>query len=287
MLLMALMVCAQTKVTPKMEKGMKKTYVTEVKTTISGQKPVTITSETDYVVADATPDGYIVDVIVKDVKSDADPNDMMGRIFSVSTEMMKNIRTSYATDKEGMVTKILNFDEIKAQAGIMVDKLFEEFQLPGDVLSMKTLKEQTLNNVTEKTLLQSMQMNSSPIVLNGKTITTGMQDEFVNEQQMKMKRTYTVNADGSIQSVSTMNMSKEDMKKLILSHIEKLMPNQADMIRQNIDMVLDSGMMKMEMKENTTYTLTADNWVNTITSELNNETMGQKTSVTTTTTLKK
>lgn len=286
LLLLALMVCAQTKVAPEMKKGMKKTYVVEVKTSIAGQKPVTITSETQYAVSDATSDGYIVDVMVKSVKSDADPNDMMGRIFSISTEMMKDIRSSYATDKEGRVTKVLNYEDIKAQTEKMVDKLFEGIQLPEGVFSMKTLKEQSLSQITEKSLLQSMQMNTSPIVLNGKTITTGMEEEFVNEQQMKMKRTYTLNADGSIQSVSTMNMGKDDMKKMIVSQVEKLMPSQAEMVKQNIDMMIDSGMMKMQMKENTTYTFTADKWVDTITSELNSETAGQKTSVRTTIKLK-
>lgn len=287
LMLMTLMVCAQTKVTPKMKKGMKKTYVMEVNTNIAGHKPVMVTSETQYVVSDATSDGYVVDVVVKSVKSDADPNDMMGRIIFISTEMMKDVCASYATDKEGKVTKILNYEDIKAQTGKMVDKLFEGLQVPEGVLSMKTLREQVLSQITEESLLQSLQMNTSPIVLNGKTITTGMQDEFVNEQRMKMKRTYTVNTDGSIQSVSTMNMSKDDMKQMVLAQIEKLMPNQMDMIRQNIDTMLDSGMMKMEMKENAIYTLTDDKWVNTITSELNSETAGQKTTTKTTLRLKK
>lgn len=277
LLLTALMVNAQVKVTPKMEKGMKKTYVVEATTSITSQKPVTLTSETLYEVIDETADGYILDIVMTDLKTNADPNDMMGRIFGLSTEMMKDAHTIYATDKDGKVTKLLNYDEVKAKVETGVDKLLDVLPLSEGILTKDALKKQIMSNITEEALLQSAQTNTSPFVLNGKTIKTGTQDEFVNAQGMKMKRTYTANADGTIQTTSTMNLSKEELKKMVIDQVEKLMPGQAEMIKQNIDMVMNSGMVKMEMKENATYTLTADGWVNDITSELTSETMGTKT----------
>lgn len=277
LLLTTLMVNAQVKVTPKLEKGMKKTYVVEATTSITSQKPVTLTSETLYEVIDETADGYILDIVMTDLKTNADPNDMMGRIFGLSTEMMKDAHTIYATDKNGKVTKLLNYDEVKAKVETGVDKLLDALPLSEGILTKDALKKQIMSNITEEALLQGAQTNTSPFVLNGKTIKTGTQDEFVNAQGMKMKRTYTANADGTIQTTSTMNLSKEELKKMVIDQVEKLMPGQAEMIKQNIDMVMNSGMVKMEMKENATYTLTADGWVNDITSELTSETMGTKT----------
>lgn len=285
LLLAALLVNAQVKVSPKMEKGMKKTYVVEAVTTVANQKPITLTTETQYEVKDATADGYVLDIVMSSIKTDADQSDQMGRIFSLSTEIMKDIHTTYATDKDGKVTKILNYEEIKEKAGKGIDKLLAEVPMPAS-LTKEMLKEQIMNNISEEQLLQSLQANTSPLTMIGKTITTGLQDEFKNGQGLNLKRTYTVNDDGTIQTTSTMDLSKEELKQLVIAQVEKLMPSQAETLKQNIDMVLNSGMMKMEIKENATFTLTADGWVNSITSELNSNTMGTVTTAKTTVRLK-
>lgn len=285
LMLAALLVNAQVKVSPKMEKGMKKTYVVEAVTTVANQKPITLTTETQYEVKDATADGYVLDIVMSSIKTDADQNDQMGRIFSLSTEIMKDIHTTYATDKDGKVTKILNYEEIKNKAGKGIDKLLAEVPMPAS-LTKEMLKEQIMNNISEEQLLQSLQANTSPLTMIGKTITTGLQDEFKNGQGLNLKRTYTVNDDGTIQTTSTMDLSKEELKQLVIAQVEKLMPSQAETLKQNIDMVLNSGMMKMEIKENATFTLTADGWVNSITSELNSNTMGAVTTAKTTVRLK-
>ena len=268
-----------------MEKGMKKTYVVEAVTTVANQKPITLTTETQYEVKDATADGYVLDIVMSSIKTDADQSDQMGRIFSLSTEIMKDIHTTYATDKDGKVTKILNYEEIKNKAGKGIDKLLAEVPMPAS-LTKEMLKEQIMNNISEEQLLQSLQANTSPLTMIGKTITTGLQDEFKNGQGLNLKRTYTVNDDGTIQTTSTMDLSKEELKQLVIAQVEKLMPSQAETLKQNIDMVLNSGMMKMEIKENATFTLTADGWVNSITSELNSNTMGTVTTAKTTVRLK-
>lgn len=285
LLLVALMVKAQVKVSPKLEKGMKKTYVAEAITNIANQKPITVTTETQFEVTDVTADGYILDIMMTDLKTDADPNDMMGRVFGLTTEMMKDIHSVYAIDKDGKVTKILNYEELKVKIENGMDKFIDGLSLPEEIMSKDALKQQIMSNISEKSMLQSLQTNTSPIVLNGKTIETGMQDEYVN-QGLKMKRTYTVKDDGSIGATSTMNLSKEELKEFVIAQVEKVMPNQAETIRQNIDMVLSSGMLKMEMTENSTYTLNPDGWVKSIATELNSDTMGAKSSAKTTVRLK-
>ena len=285
LLLAALVAGAQTKIAPKMQKGMQKTYVTETVTTIAGQKPITMTVETRYTVTDATADGYVLDATVTSVQTDADQNDIMGRTLSLTTSTMKGVRTSMSTDKDGKVTKILNFDDIVRRKGELIDKLLDEIPTT-PVLSKEAMREQIAGQITEESILQGMQMGGSPLALNGKTISTGMQDEYLNQQGLKMKRTFTVQKDGSIQAASTINMSPAEMKQMIIAQIEKLMPAQADMIRQNIDAVLASGMLKFKMDGKETYTFQADGWVSSITSEAISDTMGQKTTVKSTVRLK-
>lgn len=199
LLLAALVAGAQTKIAPKMEKGMKKVYVAETTTNIAGQKSITMTVETQYAVTDVTPDGYVMEVTVTDVQTDADKNDMVGRIVSLSMEMLKNVKTSLATDKDGKVTRILNFEDVKSGAKKFLNKVLEEVPaIPG--FSTDMLEDQIMGQLTEQAITQQMQMNSSPFALNGKTVSSGMQDEYLNQQGLKMKRTFTVQKDGSIQA---------------------------------------------------------------------------------------
>lgn len=285
LLLAALVAGAQTKIAPKMEKGMKKTYVTETVTTIAGQKPITMTVETQYTVTDATADGYVMEVTVTDVQNDADKNDMVGRIVSLSMEMLKNVKTSLATDKDGKVTKILNFEDVKSGAKKFLNKVLEEVPATPS-FSKDMLEEQFVGQLTEQAITQQMQMNSSPFALNGKTVSSGMKDEYINHQGLKMKRTYSVGQNGTIQTTSTIDMTPQEMKQMIIDQVEKLMPAQAETIRQNIDAVLASGMLKFKMDGKETYTFQADGWVSSITSEADSDTMGQKTAVKTTVRLK-
>ena len=285
LLLTSLVAGAQTKIAPQMQKGMQKTYVTETITTIAGQKPITMTVETQYSVADVTADGYVVDATVTDVQTDADQNDIVGRTLSLTTGTMKGVRTSMSTDKDGKVKKILNFGDIVRSKDQLIDKLLEDIPTT-PVLSKEAIREQIAGQITEESILQGMQMGGSPLSLNGKTISTGMQDEYLNQQGLKMKRTFTVQKDGSIQAASTIDMSPAEMKQMIIAQIEKLMPAQADMIKQNIDAVLASGMLKFKMDGKETYTFQADGWVNSITSEADSDTMGQKMTVKTTVRIK-
>ena len=285
LLLIALVAGAQTKIAPKMQKGMKKVYVAETTTNIAGQKSITMTVETQYAVTDVTADGYVMEVTVTDVQNDADKNDMVGRIVSLSMEMLKNVKTSLATDKDGKVTRILNFEDVKSGAKKFLNKVLEEVPAtPG--FSKDMLEEQYVGQLTEKAILQQMQMNSSPFALNGKTVSSDMQDEYFNQQGLKMKRTYSVGQDGTIQTTSTIDMTPQELKQMFIEQVEKLMPAQADMIKQNIDAVISSGMMKFKMDVKDVYTLQADGWMKSITSEAISDTMGQKTTVKSTVRLK-
>jgi len=284
MLLVALMASSQTKIAPKMKKGLKKTYATEVVTKISTHKsPITITTQTTYEVTDVTADGYVLDVQVTDVKSDADQNDMQGRIMSMSTEMLKGIHTIYATDKDGKVIKILNFSEIKEKTLAMLDNLLASIPLPDSDAAKsvmgkvtESVKEELINKLTEETVVESVHANTSPLALNGKTIATGTEEEFKNNMGIKMKRTYTVNNKKNIQSSAVMNMSAEEMKEMIYNLVAKMMPDMNDVIRKGMESMM--GNIKMEANEETTYTLKSDGWVDTITSEVTSSAMVQGSS---------
>ena len=280
MLTLMLGVQAQTKVAPKMAKGMEKVYVTESKVSIPGQPEVNMTLETKYTVTGETKDGYKMEVLTTNFKSDAKEGNIAGILLSGAQQLLKGLTLRLTTDKDGKVMSLDNFDELKQktdEAGSkMVDEIYKQVPMLSQLMEKDALKNQIMNGVTKEDLLKSMQNTTSPMMLNGKSLMTGMQDEYTNEQGLKMKRMYFVNGK-NITVNGSMNMTKDEMKQTIISQVEKAMPAQADMVKENIDQLMDSGMMKLDAKETASYELQDDGWVKTMKVETTYNAMGQDT----------
>ncbi|MBR3432698.1 MAG: hypothetical protein IKH05_04015 [Bacteroidaceae bacterium] len=266
----------QVKVSPTLEKGMRKTYVTESVTEIQGQKPITLQTETQYEVTDVTPDGYTVTITVTKADFNHDINSIVSRVLTLSTEMMKGVTSSCATDKDGQIIKLLNYEDIRSASEKMLDDLLKEVPLPQG-MSADALKPQILKNITEESLLKTTQMNTGIMGLNGKTITSGMEEEYTLDQGIKMKRTYKVNPDGSILATGVLGMTMDELKNMVISQLEKANPAQAEAIKGQIDAVIAN--LKLEVTENSTYTFAPDGWVDTLQSEVSTQGMGAKTVV--------
>ncbi len=287
MLMAAVAAKAQLKVAPKMELGVERTYIVVNNVAVPTQGDVKMTVEQKYTVGRQTADGFVMDVVTTDVKTEAADNNIAGKLIAATGELMSGLNIQVATDKDGKVVKINNYADLKPQLDKRTDKLVESMAavpelsaIPKDVLT-----NQIKENLTEEKLLATMQQSTSILALNGKTVMTGAQDEYTNDDGLKLKRMYFVNGK-TITANGTLSMSKEDMKALIIQQVEKAAPEQADMIKQNIDQLIDSGMLKMDVKETATYEMGEDGWVKSLKSEATQEAMGQKTVSTTTVTLK-
>jgi len=280
---------AQLKVAPKMAKGTTKVYVAESTIAIPGQKDVQMASETKFTVTAENADGYTMEMVTTDVKSNATDDNLAAKLMSAAENMLKGQVIRITTNKEGKVKAIQNYSELKQKldglSNELVDQLFKQIPMLAQAMSKEAMKQQVLESTTEENLLKTMQNMTSPLALNGKTIMTGAQEEYVNEQGLKMKRMYFVNGK-NVTTNGSMNMSKDEMKALIVEKVEKLMPGQAEMIKQNIDQIMATGMLKLESKETATYELQDDGWVKSIKTESTNEALGQQTKTTATVTLK-
>jgi len=280
---------AQLKVAPKMAKGTTKVYVAESTIAIPGQKDVQMASETKFTVTAENADGYTMEMVTTDVKSNATDDNLAAKLMSAAENMLKGQVIRITTNKEGKAKAIQNYGELKQKldglSNELVDQLFKQIPMLAQAMSKEAMKQQVLESTTEENLLKTMQNMTSPLALNGKTIMTGAQEEYVNEQGLKMKRMYFVNGK-NVTTNGSMNMSKDEMKALIVEKVEKLMPGQAEMIKQNIDQIMATGMLKLESKETATYELQDDGWVKSIKTESTNEALGQQTKTTATVTLK-
>ncbi len=289
MLAMVLGAQAQLKVAPKMQMGDQKDYVTVTKADIPGQGAVSINIETSYSVSEVLADGFVVKIETTKVTSDATADNIAGQLLAAAQEVMLGTEVKVATNNEGKPLRITNYAEVKnkinQQADVFIDKMLKAIPQLEQMMSKDALKQQITENTTEEAILASFQACTNPMALNGKTIMTGAQDEYTNDQGVKMKRMYFVNGQ-TVTTNSTMNMTKDEMKQFIIDQVTKIMPEQAEMVKQNIDQLMATGMMNIDMKETATYEVQTDGWVKSIKLDTTNETMGQKMTVNTTMTLK-
>ena len=278
MLTIAMALQAQVKVAPKMEKGTVKTYVAEATITLPGQGDVKVTADSKYSITDAKADSYVLEMVSTDVKTECEPGNIAGKLVAAAQEMMKDAVVRATLDKDGRIQNILNGDEVKArvdkQADTFIDQMMAEVPQLAGVVSKDALKQQVSQALTVEGLVQTLQEATSPLALNGKTIASGSQEEFVSKEGLKMKRMYFVNGKTIIAN-SVMNMTEDEMKKTIIEQVEKSAPDQAQMIKDNIDQLMSTGMLKMDHKETATYELQDDGWVKSIVVDSTTETMGQ------------
>ena len=282
MLMVGMAISAQTKIVPQMKKGLKKVYATTATVSVGGQKDVKMASETKYTVTEANADGYVVDMVVTSFATDADVNDVAGQMISATQEMMKDVNVRLQTNKDGQVVGIKNYAEVKKQIDAfgakIVDKLMESVPQLSQVMSKDALKQQIQESVNEQALIRSLKEADGVLMLNGKTPMTGAQEEYVNEKGVKMKRMYFVNGK-SIVTNGSANITKDELKAMIIEQVEKTMPAQAEIVKQNIDQLLSSGMLKVDIKETSTYEMGDDSWVKSVKTESNSEFVGTKTVV--------
>ena len=281
---------AQLKIAPKMQKGDVKNYTIVATNSIPMQGDCKITSGTKYTVVDATADGYVLDIETLEVQVEADANNITGKLMAAAEEMQKGVVIRVTTDKDGKPTKVLNLDELRPKmekaADSAIDKLVADIPQLSQVIPDKSvLKNQFKECFTEETILRGLQESTSPLALNGKTIITGAQEEYTSKDGLKMKRMYFVNGQNIIAN-STLNMSKDEMKALLIKQVELRAPEQAQMVKDNIDQILDSGMLKIDMTQKDTYELQADGWPKSIVTENTTDMMGQQVITKTTITLK-
>lgn len=286
--MMALCANAQMKtIQPKYQVGDHAVYQYESTTSMTMDSPVTIkmTCTEDYTVREANADGFVIEVVKKDFKTEGAEGNIMAQLMSMGQEFVDGVTFQLKADASGKIVDILNKDEVNAQINTKADATIESLlasvpQLSGQV-SKDELKEQLTEQVGIDNLLNGFQNNPNIFALNGKTVMTGTVDSYENQLGMKMNRLFMVKGN-QVKTSGSLNLSKDDLKELILSQVP---PEQAEMVRQNIDAILGSGQIKAEMKEDATYEYLDNGWVSSITVEESADMMGQQQNGTTKVTL--
>ena len=272
------------KIAPQLVKGTSKTFVGKTVTEAAGQNTVTLTSEDKYTVTDVTADGYIIDVITTDMHSNAAADDLSGQMLTMVQQLLKGVNFRVATDKDGKPLRIVNADELKPQldkaAQTVVDDMYQRMPQLSQNLPKENMLQKIKEELSPDKLVGNLLKSTSVMALNGKTIMTGAQERITNEDGLKLKRMYFINGD-NVTTSSNLDMTKDELKAVILAQLEQMLPaDQLTMVKQNIDQLMDSGMLKLDVKETASYELAADGWVKALKSEVVTDNAGQQSKIT-------
>ena len=279
-ILMSVSVFGQSiKVTPVLKKGMKKAY-TNTTSVMTMDQTITIASDQLFSITKETSQGYEMTMENANFSSDAKDENLASRLLTLGSEILKDTKVQVRLDKDGKLLDIINYEEVKnrsvATGEHMVDELLKAAPEISQVLTKEALMEQVTGSLTQENLIKSLTGNTNPLALFGLTIINGMQDKY-NNNMVDLKRTWLVNGKKIFASAKS-DMSKEELKAYVLSQVEKLAPQQADMIKDNIDMVLNSGLVKIDVTENANYELGDDLWIKSMETTVETDMMGQKSS---------
>ncbi|MCR4591654.1 MAG: hypothetical protein K5672_00675 [Bacteroidaceae bacterium] len=255
MMLITFTSCTQAAATHALQKGTKKVYVTEATIKVLEHETVNMSVEQQYKVVDETAEGYVLDIMVRDIQENK--TTPPGLSVSAALSIMEGKHCQYATDKEGRVLRSLSINEVKEK--YKKDYFSARDFIPGE---NDSTAQKLMSEMTEKKDLESLRATISPLALNGKDITDGTEEEYTDKNGLKMKRTYHVKSNGSIQSNATLNMKAEDIRAFYQNMLKQAGINLPKEAQQTLDEMVRN--FRVEYTEEATYTFLPDGWVKTI-----------------------
>ena len=201
-LLTAATALAQTTYKPKLIQGLVKEYNQDITLKVSNPNQnysATIHVEDQYEVTSVSKDSVIINYMVTKIDTQGSKAAEESANASFGLMLNKPLKASYNPD--GSFRHLLNADELisgtSGNAKILAEQIFTD-----NAYAIK-------------------QKSSLMWMLMGRTISTGMTEDFLDEN-INMKREFTVSPDGRQVDVQiASNMSEEETKKFLKAMLEK------------------------------------------------------------------
>lgn len=293
-LLTAVMAQAQNsvKINPVLKVGMQKTYTTRGEATTPGTAAADVSGEVSYKVAAKTTDGYQIDMVTTVSKIDA--TQMIQNMNAADImQLLNSMNVELLTDKKGALTGIKNSKELIDQCNIMIDSLFNS--VINQSAELKDNKEFKANiqkgasvmkdMITENYLMETFTQTPSITMLNGKTITEGMQEDGMFSF-FKTKTTYSIlNSGKTIVQDTKADIDMQSMKAYLLKIMDSMMPESVaketnpEQLSGMIENMISNGTLKMDMNRKTTYDIGDDGWVKKLVMQMDMNIPGQSSKV--------
>ncbi|QUB70116.1 hypothetical protein J4864_03365 [Prevotella multiformis] len=264
---------AQTLLKVSLQKGDRATYenVTSIGMTApmgGGSQSVKVTNRTFVEVKDAAPDGYKVEFLTKDTKTEGN-TELAYQVGDRLSRFVDNVPLLFQTDVNGGLQKLLNYEEVVGKmtraALAEIDSTYKK-NPDMEKVSPKAKMIMALNDLfSEKSVTDNFK-EKSLFNLYGKTLKTGDKEEK-EIQGIKSIVSYEVsNILGmlTVVSQSKANMGEKDVKAFLIGNMKKMGMGEevTSQIENNWEQMKAMGMTDIDFNGTDTYHFLKNGWLN-------------------------
>ena len=278
---------AQTLIKAKFQKGDQAVYETvtdiEGKSAAAGVEAVKVTRQTKITVQEILRDGYIIEILTKDIAVDGDQS-FLTQTGDMIIQSLNNVPMLLRADANGKITDILNYDEVQRKAwkfaltkldSIYNNNLNVEKSMPKSKAMMSITKD-----IAKDVLIANIN-NNTFFYLFGKSLKTGYK-ENKEIKDIKSTITYTLSKKGNTMNIAgkiSSNMTEADVKAFIIDKMKSVGADEnlelmIAQVEAHWDKMKEIGMATMEINGTTNFQLLKSGWPTEYNSKIKANRMG-------------
>ena len=278
---------AQTLIKAKFQKGDQAVYETvtdiEGKSAAAGVEAVKVTRQTKITVQEVLRDGYIIEILTKDIAVDGDQS-FLTQTGDMIIQSLNNVPMLLRTDANGKITDILNYDEVQRKAwkfaltkldSIYNNNLNVEKSMPKSKAMMSITKD-----IAKDVLIANIN-NNTFFYLFGKSLKTGYK-ENKEIKDIKSTITYKLSKKGNTMNIAgkiSSNMTEADVKAFIIDKMKSVGADEnlelmIAQVEAHWDRMKEIGMATMDINGTTNFQLLKSGWPTEYSSKIKANRMG-------------
>ena len=283
---------AQTLIKAKFQKGERAVYetVTEIEgqSTAAGSESVKVNRQTKLTVQEVLRDGYIIEILTKDIAVDGDQS-FLTQTGDMIIQSLNNVPMLLKTDANGKITDILNYDEVQRKAWkfalTKLDSLYNSN--PNVEKSMpKTKAMMSITKDVAKDVLIANINNNTFFYLFGKSLKNGYK-ENKEIRDIKSTVTYTISKKGNTMSIAeeiSSNMTEAEVKAFIIDKMKGVgadenLEHMVAQVEAHWDRMKEIGMATMDINGTNNFQLLKSGWPTEYSSKIKANRMGVRITI--------
>ena len=283
---------AQTLIKAKFQKGDRAVYETvtdiEGQSAAAGSEAVKVTRQTKITVQEILRDGYIIEILAKDIAVDGDQS-FLTQKGDMIIQSLNNVPMLLRTDANGKITDILNYDEVQRKAWkfalTKLDSLYNnnsnvEKSMPKSKAMMSITKD-----VAKDVLLANIN-NNTFFYLFGKSLKNGYK-ENKEIRDIKSTVTHTLTKKGNMMNIAeeiSSNMTEAEVKAFIIDKMKGVgadenLEHMIAQVEAHWDRMKEIGMATMDINGTTNFQLLKSGWPTEYSSKIKANRMGVRITI--------
>ena len=278
---------AQTLIKAKFQKGDQAVYETvtdiEGKSAAAGVEAVKVTRQTKITVQEVLRDGYIIEILTKDMAVDGNQS-FLRQTGDMIIQSLNNVPMLLRTDANGKITDILNYDEVQRKAWkfalTKLDSIYNNNQNVEKSMPKSKAMMSITKDIAKDVLIASIN-NNTFFYLFGKSLKTGYK-ENKEIRDIKSTITYTLSKKGNTMNIAgkiSSNMTEADVKAFIIDKMKSVGADEnlelmIAQVEAHWDRMKEIGMATMEINGTTNFQLLKSGWPTEYSSKIKANRMG-------------